>query len=176
MIIAEKIKYTAAKDGSSVFTDIHLFKEGIFWVAYEQSAYAVWLLKQYKPTKKQIKSVGMEIVSVGFPASALTSLTAITGSVEAIDAEAANEDGVENARHIVLRTESALNEADFLEWKNGLETSGNEAVYHAPAASDICSANSASAAVLDKIRTFDLSNATPMECMLFISEIKNLKK
>ena len=78
MTIREKI------DVAAVATEqqIHLWKEGIFWVAYEQSAYLVWLLKKYKPTKKFIKSVGMEVVSIGFPATALASvMELITTSV-----------------------------------------------------------------------------------------------
>jgi hypothetical protein len=43
--INEKIKH------SSVFR-VNLYKEGVFWLAYEQSAYYVWLLKGYKKGTK----------------------------------------------------------------------------------------------------------------------------
>lgn len=48
MTISEKI--ILEKDGN-----VHLFKEGVFWIAYERSAYVIWLLKQsfvYSPWRK----------------------------------------------------------------------------------------------------------------------------
>lgn len=50
---------------------IYCYKQGVFWVCYEQSAYAIHQEKGYKPTKKQIKNVGQEVVSVGFPQSVM---------------------------------------------------------------------------------------------------------
>lgn len=43
------------------------FLEGKFWKAYEQSAYALVRLYNFKPTKRFIKLVGEEDISVGFP-------------------------------------------------------------------------------------------------------------
>jgi len=45
MTIAEKLKQRAPNE-------IQLYKEGVFWVAYEQSAFAVCKIKPYKPKKK----------------------------------------------------------------------------------------------------------------------------
>ena len=44
-----------------------LFLEGKFWKAYEQSAYALTKLYGFKPSKRFVKLVGEEIISVGFP-------------------------------------------------------------------------------------------------------------
>jgi hypothetical protein len=41
----------------SSLCSVNLYKEGIFWTAYEQSAYYVWQLKGYKPTKKRYKKM-----------------------------------------------------------------------------------------------------------------------
>lgn len=47
---------------------IYLYREGIFWKAYERSAfYLSGPGGKLKPTKKFIKSVGDSIISVGFP-------------------------------------------------------------------------------------------------------------
>jgi hypothetical protein len=46
---------------------VNLYKEGVLWLAYEQSAYYVWLLKGYKPIKKRYKKMDKEVVQVGFP-------------------------------------------------------------------------------------------------------------
>ena len=36
----------------SSLCSVNLYKEGVFWTAYEQSAYYVWLLKGYKKGTK----------------------------------------------------------------------------------------------------------------------------
>lgn len=48
---------------------IILYKEGLFWKAYERSAYILCMqVRPFKPTKKSLKSLdGGHIVSVGFP-------------------------------------------------------------------------------------------------------------
>ena len=48
---------------------IILYKEGLFWKAYERSAYALCIqVWPFKPTKRSLKSLdGGCIVSVGFP-------------------------------------------------------------------------------------------------------------
>lgn len=47
---------------------IYLYKEGIFWKAYQYSAYRVVQRQvNFKPKKKFIKTVSCEIVSLGFP-------------------------------------------------------------------------------------------------------------
>lgn len=47
---------------------IYLYKEGIFWKAYQYSAYRVVQRQvNIKPKKKFIKTVSCEIVSLGFP-------------------------------------------------------------------------------------------------------------
>ena len=58
--IANKILHPSSKH-------ILLYKEGVFWVAYEQSAYYIAQYKGYKPTKKYFKNINQTIVSVGFP-------------------------------------------------------------------------------------------------------------
>lgn len=44
-----------------------LFLEGKFWKAYERSAYVLTMLYNFKPSKRFIKLVGEEVISVGFP-------------------------------------------------------------------------------------------------------------
>lgn len=47
--------------------EVILFLEGKFWKAYEKSAYVLTKLYGFKPTKRYVKLVGKEIISVGFP-------------------------------------------------------------------------------------------------------------
>ena len=44
-----------------------MFLEGKFWKAYEKSAYTLTQLYNFKPSKRFIKLVGEEVISVGFP-------------------------------------------------------------------------------------------------------------
>ncbi len=47
---------------------IFLYKEGIFWRAYNQSAFQFSKhFKAFKLTKKFVKRVGEEVISLGFP-------------------------------------------------------------------------------------------------------------
>lgn len=57
--ISEKIIHTSLHQ-------VKLYKQGMFWVGYEQSAYYIWQIKGYKPTKKFVKSVAVEVVQIGF--------------------------------------------------------------------------------------------------------------
>ena len=58
---------------------IFLHKEGIFWRAYEKSAYLFSLyIKAYQITKKYYKNVGSEVVYLGFPDSSLNNILKIT--------------------------------------------------------------------------------------------------
>ena len=56
---------------------IYLFLEGMFWIAYERSAFRfVHSVKPYQVKKKFIKNIGCELVSLGFPATALDAVAA----------------------------------------------------------------------------------------------------
>ena len=48
-----------------------LFLEGKLWKAYEHSAYVLTRLYGFKPTKRYIKLIGEEVISVGFPEESL---------------------------------------------------------------------------------------------------------
>ena len=110
MTIKEKINVTAETLHATSLQQIHLWKEGVFWVAYEQSAYAIWLLKKYKPVKKFIKSVGMEVVSIGFPATALAS----------VEAYCIRLDEKSSDTHLVSETTGPFDETAFSDWKNAI--------------------------------------------------------
>ena len=54
-------------------TKIFLFKEGLFYKAYNEGAFLL-KDKNYKITVKQIKSIENEVLSIGFPISVLEKL------------------------------------------------------------------------------------------------------
>lgn len=148
MKILEKIQHGSGNE-------VRLYLEGVFWVAYEQSAYWFWKQKDYKPTKKFVKSIGYEVVSVGFPKSVLD------GIVEAFRVTFLSR----SDKQIILQSDIIIDEKEFLEWKKSLITKHRNIVNSVPAITEI--------SVLEKVRNFPMESKTPMECMFFLSEIKN---
>jgi hypothetical protein len=130
---------------------VHIYKEGVFWIAYEQSAYYFWLEKGYKPTKKLIKTVGKEVVSVGFPQNILDKPDSIGHCLLEKDES--------NVKTFLL--EKPIDPDAFEEWKANLEA---DVVRNAPVAAE--------STFVEQILTFPLSDKTPLECMLFLSELK----
>jgi hypothetical protein len=162
MTISEKIKH-------SLPNEIHFYKEGVFWVAYEQSAFAICKIKSYKPTKKFVKAAGMEVVSAGFPANALALV--VSGIVASGGKQIEPLPEADQGMHIVLQTKDETDQMEFLEWKNAINIRQNE--------NNSCGQTSAATisvmsekVVVERIKTFDLSIATPMDCMMFIHALK----
>lgn len=187
---------------------IILYKEGLFWKAYERSAYILCQqVRPFKPTKKSLKSLdGGEIVSVGFP---WRNEAKYIGALERLESE---------DERLTLAAASAIDPADFENWKALLplhspaaRAAQTEAAqtgplppHPAPCAREIAAYGpdaypvfpngkravipdetlplpeertpgftlSAACAVAERIRQFNLAESTPMECMLFISDLK----
>ena len=148
MTIQEKIAYSNKVPSKS----IHLWKEGVFWIAYEQGAYQVWKLKKYKVTKKFVKVVGMDVVSVGFP------------HLKALLADTMPPLDEPDISHFVMPIDMPFIEEDFLQWKAEipLKTLKTASVVGTLRATSL----------QEQIQNFDISNATPMECMMFLAAIK----
>ena len=66
-----KIEEILQQERERNINDLVLFWEGKFWKAYEQSAYVLTRLYGFKPTKRYIKLIGEEVISVGFPEESL---------------------------------------------------------------------------------------------------------
>ncbi len=96
--------------------NIYLYKEGVFWTAYNLSAYMLVQLKNLRPAKKYIKSVKQEVVSVGFPSSVLSFFTEQLGvPLKQADTQ------------IVLNKLQGFDTLLFDQWKDSLESStGND--------------------------------------------------
>lgn len=162
-VISEKIAHASA-------SEIKLYKEGVFWIAYEQSAYYFWLQKGYKPTKKQVKRIGKSVVSIGFPQSTSSdTIAGVEGSYSCVFQS-------ENFRKFNL--EEPIDLLAFENWKSLLPLRHNAAM---PPASNLPSANdrhhragSSADDVISKLSHFPLENKTPMECMLFLAEMKQI--
>jgi len=140
--------------------NITLYKEGIFYKAYEKSAYAFVInVKNYSPVKKFIKTISCDVVSIGFPCSVLEK---ISSNIKIIES---------NQNQIVIRT-NEINENAFTEWKNSIALTVTEP----KVAKEIihnCNCGNFSETI-EAIKNFAVESKTPMECMIFISDLKKI--
>ena len=84
-----------------------LFKEGKFWKGYEMSAFLLAKRYNFKPTKRFVKAVGMEIISVGFP-------------VEQLSKYLSNAVVNEEQTELTAEVRDARDERAFADWKQGI--------------------------------------------------------
>jgi hypothetical protein len=157
---------------------VHLYKEGAFWVAYEQSAYVVCRARAYKPTKKYVKCVSAEVVSAGFPHSGLLYITDFFGRElqdrlnephlkvfalkNDIDTEAFEAWKSQIALTVTAAPEAGI-ESEITERAEQSEEKQNRAESRAEQQTEM----------LERIKSFDLGSKTPIECMMFLAEIKS---
>lgn len=98
--IEEILHHEADKKPSEVV----LFLEGKFWKAYEKSAYVLTMMYGFKPSKRYVKLVNQEIISVGFP-------------LESLQKYIGNEETEFSERLIRTRFNKEQNEDAFITWK-----------------------------------------------------------
>ena len=133
--------------------EIRLYKVGMFWCAYERSAYMMCSqVRELKVKADRVKSAGGQVLcKVGFPLNSFDTTAAslvVTSRTDDV---------------VVLKAPRAITEDQFLEWKNT----------HTDADS---SAPSAEGDIVKMIRGFNVAVHTPMQCMDFIMELQRLTK
>lgn len=82
-----------------------LFLEGKFWKAYEQSAYTLTKLYGFKPSKRFVKLVGEDIISVGFP-------------LEQLSKYLPNAQVEQDGKKCYAQVNCPFDNLSFLEWKS----------------------------------------------------------
>lgn len=197
---------------------IILYREGLFWKAYERSAFAVCSqVRAFKTTKKALKTLGGgHLVSIGFPAA---SENAVCGALECISRE---------QDRVVFAAPRAVDAAEFEVWKAaqplkeavrrtktavaavdadvaaadvaatgavaagpGIAVAGNPAAsgplpeerMRSPSEAEsrpgmrYAEADfslTAACRVAGALKEFNLAEKTPLECMMFLSELKKM--
>ena len=145
---------------SQVTDRVTLYREGMFWKAYERSAFLICRqIRSFKPTKKTIKNLGnAEVISIGFPDTSLENV--IKGHPMISGTQLSQSYG----------GFFPLNEQDFQIWKNGGKgPSCPEVADHSPDQEE-----DAVPDVVSRLRAFDLLNHTPYECLLLVEELKRM--
>lgn len=147
---------------------ILLYMEGMFWKAYEQSAMRFTKeVKAYKLLKRFVKTVSREIVSMGFP----------DGSLE--DVLKGREFTRVNDKLVSFRVDTAFTADEFEAWKTDLpveaEISASSATV-VPAAQPNTHFSEAAKQVLTQLAAFRVETASPLQCMLLVSDLQALLK
>jgi uncharacterized protein (UPF0333 family) len=159
MTIAEKIQISADE------TKFTLFKEGLFYKCYNEDALIFTEnVKEYKVSAKYIKSVGADVLSLGFPLTVggKNNLTLDTIAL-AIDAISFSEEATS-----VVFTVKNKDLQNYSHFKESIITGVNE-----PLSTINATALTTQASVItQRIQDYDLANHTPMECIVFIQELK----
>ncbi len=134
-------------------TQIILHKEGLFWRAYEHSAFLfVQHIKEYNPTKKYYKNVNKEVVFLGFPQNSFANIESICNKQNFIVKVSANQ--------IKLSGFSKIDNLSFTEWKNNIALFSKQTLIHQNE-------------LINKIRNFSVVSKTPIECQQFLIELQN---
>lgn len=161
MTIKEKLVLETTKPGNEII----LHREGVFYIAYERSA---WLFSMavhtFKVKKMYVKCVAQDVVSIGFPMAALERYVA--------GCKVDEGDGVVR---LSLPGDKMPLVDDFEQWKERQQ-------YIAPkqkseiANDDVAENDTPFSEIVKRIKDFPIECKTPVECMLFLIEMKNCCK
>lgn len=127
--------------------NIYLHKEGLFWRAYEYSAFAfVENIKGYNAKKKFVKKLNNDIVFIGFPDSALYNIL-----------EFCKQKGFAvNKNNSLIKIELATKKEGFSKWKDEIET--------VPSKKE----KNTDTAISERVANFPLATKTPIEAQQFL--------
>lgn len=161
---------------------INLYREGLFLKAYNHSAFLFQKhVRSFRPVRKYYKSVGADVVMLGFPSGNLPAV------FPGADFEA-NDDS-----HVCVAC-SEINLKEYSIWFDAVqpapekpkketkrtaiqpatEFSAGLSVRLFESEKDFITTPGRSIIekVAEELETFPIENSTPMECMLFLSHIK----
>lgn len=149
-----------------------LYPEGIFYKAYGYSAFRfIRHIRTYRAKKHFYKKLNGEICSIGFPKTVLAQLEADGWEVRQCE-----------NRMEVGGSFAPVDDADYRRWVDSVplaEPKGRGTVPSVPAPEVPVPAHGPDAhaeGVLHSLREFAIENATPLECMMFLSELKRRLK
>lgn len=152
------IKDKLIKENSSQRV-IRFYREGVFLVAYEQSAYLFHrFVRQYKVIRKTVKEMAADVVSIAFPRTIVISL---------FEGRICEED---NGTFVVALLDDELyTDVEYAEWRERVPLTVPTSRVEKPQSSKGVDDN---VDIIERIREFPLDNRTPIECMVFLSELK----
>ena len=153
---------------------IYLHREGLFWKAYERSAFLLLREtgKTYQVKCRQMKATGDIVCSVGFPDSVLHQLFPADALHELAQAA---EEGAHCQSLWIESSHADL--SDFAAWKAAhdvVEEQENADSANKSSVADSQVVNDTTALVMQRLSAFDLANSTPMDCLRFVASLKEI--
>lgn len=140
---------------------IHLHKEGAFWKAYEYSAYIfVFAVMNCKPKKQVFREIDREMVHIGFP---LTSLEKLKDKFSFVSKEDSS---------CTIKPLSFTPTLSFEEWKKSIALYTPQRKEKTQLKNE--NLNCSNENIVNKILAFNIESKTPMECMMFLIDLKNM--
>ncbi len=140
---------------------VYLYKEGVFLKAYQHSAYL--FLKHckgsYEVKCRYMKSVAADVYSIAFPQAAL--------SKHFCETEIEHTDGDNSLR---IKVEK-MTTSEYEQWEdkfvpNEKKKGKDEAV------NEIAFTDDSAVEIIARLKSFNVSMSTPMDCMLLIAELQ----
>lgn len=143
---------------------LYFYREGVFYKAYEQSAYLfVKYVKPFQVKKRFVKSVKQEVVSIGFPTNSLYNYFS-------------KEQVVEHDNEARVELDKKIDVGEFERWRADIplmeELPHRIAMNITQGNSALLTATAPEKQVAMQVRMFPIEAKTPLDCMLFLSEIK----
>lgn len=134
--------------------NINLIKEGMFWRAYELSAYLFCEnIKVYKITKRFYKKANLELVYLGFPNSAIESIISEINCT------------IHKTEKQIVISKYGYSHSDYLAWKSDVKPKNNSGETQSLSTIYLNT-------IANKITSFDTLNKTPMQCQQFLVDIQ----
>ena len=172
--LTEVLRIEQQRQSVEDYLVIHLFQEGTFYRAYEMSA---WLsfryIKQFKATHRQLKAEGESLVLIGFPITSLERYLAESNH-EIINSEEKRVDIKINQEYLKEYQDIEQLHEDYQNWKACVPIKKTEKKEENSFKVNHLSAFGVAENLLDRILKYPLEQKTPLECMLFLSEIKQI--
>jgi len=135
------------------FGNIYLFKEGIFWRAYELSAMLFsYHIKDFKLIKRYVKCAGQHIVYMGFPDSALE------GILNEVKGKGYH---VEKQNNDIIALSGFKTDGNFEQWKSEI-----------PIVTADKKTGKQFEIIIKKIKNYPVANKTPVETLEFMANIQ----
>ncbi len=134
---------------------IRLYKRGLFWVAYEQSALLLCTKKALQVRAEGVKAAGKVVVRVGFPEQTRAFFSGIFGEFISTD---------ERSGYWAL--DPAAGPPDFAALRRTYVPEPEEPLQA------VGSGSKPAERVLKAIRAYPLAEKTPLEAMLFIKDMQ----
>lgn len=139
--------------------NIILFNEGLFWRAYERSAFRFTKhIKQYQITKKTIKNVKSDVVHCGFPKTVLPEILNLIKN---------NKIKKEDKQIVIFGFEKS--KEDFEKWKNNIAIK----IKNKEAENIISVKTKTENNIINQIKSFQLMAKSPIECQQFLIKLQN---